>query len=85
MSWVVVWGYPGMMGTAGFRPHISELLRNLVLGMLKKDPGHRLLLAEIKALLVNCQSTPQHTILTHPINYSGPPVGHQVRGPADAE
>ncbi|KHJ84648.1 hypothetical protein OESDEN_15636 [Oesophagostomum dentatum] len=29
-------------------PHLSDPLKDLILGMLKKDPGHRLLLQEIK-------------------------------------
>ncbi|CAI4230624.1 unnamed protein product [Auanema sp. JU1783] len=30
-------------------PHISDLCKDLILKMLKKDPGHRLMLAEIKS------------------------------------
>ncbi|PAV81724.1 hypothetical protein WR25_11536 [Diploscapter pachys] len=30
------------------KPDISDLLKNLILGMLKKDPGHRLMLHEVK-------------------------------------
>ncbi|KAK6746363.1 hypothetical protein RB195_012463 [Necator americanus] len=29
-------------------PHLSDPLKDLILGMLKKDPGHRLLLQEVK-------------------------------------